>query len=405
MGLAASTFYYLFHPIELRNILRWKIWYNPIHQRNIQNETETQKVCFKFLEQTGRSYSTVIQELHPEVLLPVCVFYLILRGLDTIEDDTSIPRETKGPLLRGFKDIIETEERWSFNGNRAEEKDRELMVQFYNVITEYRNLKPGYRAIVKETTDKMGNGMADYCCKKLTSRIETVTEYDLYCFYVAGLVGEGLTRLFAEAELSSRVLLEGRLYESMGLFLQKTNIIRDVYEDYHDQRRFWPEEIWSKHVTEFGDLFKSEFRDAALNCSSEMVVNALGHIQDCLVYLSHLQEQSIFNFCAIPLSMALATLSLCFCNPLLFEQRLKVTKGDACQLMIESTQDLRVLCGTFRRYVRRIRHMNHPKNPSFLQINIVCGRIEKFTETLFMSRGAEEIQHHNVSQSCFQQGG
>lgn len=352
-----------------------KIWYKPIHQRNIQNETESQKACFKFLEQTGRSYSTVIQQLHPEVLLPVCVFYLVLRGLDTIEDDPSIPWETKGPLLRRFKDIIETERRWSFNGNRAEEKDRELMVHFHNVITEYRNLKPAYRAIVMEITDKMGNGMADYCCKNPVSRIETVSDYDLYCFYVAGLVGEGLTRLFAEAELGSSVLLKGRLSESMGLFLQKTNIIRDVYEDHQDQRHFWPAEFWSKHVTEFGDVFKSEFRGAALNCCSEMVVNALGHIQDCLVYLSHLQEPSIFNFCAIPLSMAIATLSLCFRNPLLFKQRLKVTKGDACQLMIESTQDLQVLCEIFRRYVCHIRHMNHPQDPSFLQINTVCARV------------------------------
>lgn len=34
----------------------------------------------------------------------MCAFDLILRGLDTIEDDTSIPLETKEPLLREFKD-------------------------------------------------------------------------------------------------------------------------------------------------------------------------------------------------------------------------------------------------------------------------------------------------------------
>lgn len=33
------------------------------------------------------------------------------------------------------------------------------------------------------------------------------------------------------------------LSNSMGLFLQKTNIIRDYLEDYIDGRAFWPQEV------------------------------------------------------------------------------------------------------------------------------------------------------------------
>src|SRR5699024_1128803 len=115
------------------------------------------KACFDFLTLTSRSFSAVIQELHPELLLPVCLFYLALRGLDTIEDDTSIPLATKEPLLRDFKNFLE-QDGWNFTGNRPEEKDRELLVQFHNVITEFKNLKPAYREIIKDITDKMGNG-------------------------------------------------------------------------------------------------------------------------------------------------------------------------------------------------------------------------------------------------------
>ncbi|KAG2421347.1 squalene synthetase [Aspergillus terreus] len=377
-----------------------KIWHNPVHERNEKDETETQKICFKFLDQTSRSFSAVIKELHPELLLPVCVFYLTLRGLDTIEDDTSIPLETKEPLLRGFKDIME-QDGWTFNGNRPEEKDRELLVQFHNVITEYKNMKPAYRAIVKDITDKMGNGMADYCHKAATedASVKTTVEYDLYCYYVAGLVGEGLTRLFVEAEFGNPALLKRpQLHKSMGLFLQKTNIIRDVREDNDDNRRFWPREIWSKHVSDFNDLFKPEHREAALNCSSEMVLNALEHVEDCLFYLAGLREQSIFNFCAIPQSMAIATLELCFRNPAIFQRNIKITKGDACQLMTESTQNLRVLCDTFRRYARRIHQKNTPKDPNFLKISIVCGKIEKFIETIFPSQNAEDAKRKVVGE-------
>ncbi|PYI27394.1 farnesyl-diphosphate farnesyltransferase [Aspergillus indologenus CBS 114.80] len=391
MGLASNIFYYTFHPSELRSIVQWKVWHSPVHERNEKDETETQKACFKFLDLTSRSFSAVIKELHPELLLPVCIFYLVLRGLDTIEDDTSISLETKEPLLRGFKDFLE-QDGWTFTGNRPEEKDRELLVQFHNVITEFKNMKPAYQAIVKDITDKMGNGMADYCRKAEfeDASVKTTAEYDEYCWYVAGLVGEGLTRLFVEAEFANPALLERtRLHKSMGLFLQKTNIIRDVREDNDDKRRFWPKEIWSKHVTDFDDLFKPEHREAALNCGSEMVLNALEHVEDCLFYLAGLREQSIFNFCAIPQAMAIATLELCFRNPAIFERNIKITKGEACKLMFESTQNLRVLSDTFRVYARRIHKKNTPKDPNFMKISLICGRIEKWIETIFPTQSAE----------------
>ncbi|KAF7159663.1 hypothetical protein CNMCM5623_005043 [Aspergillus felis] len=400
MGVAANAFYYLFHPSELRSILQWKIWHNPVHERDESKESETAKTCFKFLDLTSRSFSAVIKEVHPELLLPICIFYLTLRGLDTIEDDTSIPLETKEPLLRGFKDILE-QDGWTFNGNRPEEKDRELLVQFHNVITEFKKLKPAYKAVIKDITDKMGNGMADYCRKAALddASVKTVEEYDLYCWYVAGLVGEGLTRLIVEAEFGNPALLKRtELYKSMGLFLQKTNIIRDIREDFDDGRQFWPKEIWSKHVTDFADLFKPENREAALNCSSEMVLNALEHAEECLFYLAGLREQSVFNFCAIPQSMAIATLSLCFRNPTMFERNIKITKGEACQLMMESTQNLRILYEAFRRYAREIHKKNTPKDPNFLQIGIACAKIEKFIETIFPSQSAEEANRRVLGQ-------
>ncbi|OOQ81620.1 putative squalene synthase [Penicillium brasilianum] len=394
MGFIGNAIYFAFHPIQLRSIIQWKVWHNPPHERNEKNDTETQKICYKFLDQTSRSFSTVIKELHPELLLPITVFYLVLRGLDTIEDDTSIHLETKEPLLRNFKDFL-TQDGWNFTGNRPEEKDRELLVQFQSIIAEFKNMKPAYQAIVKDITDKMGNGMADYCVKAATedASVKTVEEYDLYCYYVAGLVGEGLTRLFVEAEFGNPALLKRpELQKSMGLFLQKTNIIRDIREDFDDERRFWPKEIWSKHVDNFEDLFKPEYKEAALNCNSEMILNALEHVEECLFYLAGLREQSVFNFCAIPQSMAIATLELCFRNYAIFERNIKITKGDACELMVQSTQNLNVLCETFRRLTRAIHKKNTPKDPNFLKISIVCGKIEKFIETIFPTQKAEDAQ-------------
>lgn len=369
------------------------MWHNPVHERAPEKESASTKICFDFLDLTSRSFSAVIQELHPELLLPITLFYLILRGLDTIEDDTSISAKIKEPLLRNFDEILEKDD-WCFTGNRPEEKDRELLVQFKHVIAEFKKIKPEYREVIKDITKKMGNGMADFCNNAEFNEVgvNKVDEYDLYCHYVAGLVGEGLTRLFVISGYgNARLLDRPELHNSMGLFLQKINIIRDVREDADDNRRFWPREIWSKYVNEWEDLFKIENREKALNCSSEMILNALEHVDQCLFYLAGLREQSVFNFCAIPQSMAIATLELCFRNPMMFDRNIKITKGQACRLMIDSTQNLQIVCDSFRQYTRRILRKNTPTDPNFLKISIACGKIEKFIESIFPSQKPEDV--------------
>ncbi|KAH7402480.1 farnesyl-diphosphate farnesyl transferase-like protein [Pyrenochaeta sp. MPI-SDFR-AT-0127] len=383
-----SYLYYVAHPNELRSIIQWKVWHNPVHERKEENECESLKRCFHFLTLTSRSFSAVILELHPELLVPVALFYLILRGLDTVEDDMTIPLEKKEPILRNFDQILE-KDGWNFNENGPNEKDRQLLVEFNVVVEEFKKIKPAYKTIIKDITKRMGNGMADYAnnAEHNANGVNTIADYELYCHYVAGLVGEGLTRLFVEGGLANAALLQKpELMESMGQFLQQVNIIRDIKEDLDDGRRFWPKEIWSKHVDKFEDLFKPENKEKALNASSEMILTALTRADDCLYYLAGLREQSVFNFCAIPQSMAIATLDACFQNPALFKKNVKITKGEACQLMVESSQNLQLVCEVFRRYARKIHHRNNPHDPNFLKISIALARIEQFIESIFPSQ-------------------
>lgn len=70
--------------------------------------------------------------------------------------------------------------------------------------------------------------------------------YLQYCHYVAGLVGIGLSRLFSASKLEQEEVGEDKhLANSMGLFLQKTNIIRDYLEDVQQGREFWPQAVSS----------------------------------------------------------------------------------------------------------------------------------------------------------------
>lgn len=79
-----------------------------------------------------------------------------------------------------------------------------LLEQFYRVVRVFKSLAPGMQAVIKDITRQMGAGMAEFVSKDLGQGTVSLAEYDKYCHYVAGLVGEGLTRMFAESGLEDK---------------------------------------------------------------------------------------------------------------------------------------------------------------------------------------------------------
>jgi farnesyl-diphosphate farnesyltransferase len=65
------------------------------------------------------------------------LYYLVLRGLDTIKDNIIISLKEKKPLLCNFEAVLKKDS-WTFNKNRLNEKDRELLIHFNDVIIEFK---------------------------------------------------------------------------------------------------------------------------------------------------------------------------------------------------------------------------------------------------------------------------
>ena len=59
-------------------------------------------------------------------------------------------------------------------------------------------------------------------------------------------------------------------------------------------------QAWGKYTPKLEELAKTKNRQKAVTCLNELITNALQHVPDVLIYLSRLQNQSVFNFCAIP---------------------------------------------------------------------------------------------------------
>lgn len=194
------------------------------------------------------------------------------------------------------------------------------------------------REVIVDICHKMETGMADFAHRAATSTktpyLTSIEEYDLYCHYVAGLVGEGLSRLFAATE-KERPWIANQLVlsNSMGILLQKTNILRDFREDCDEKRYFWPQEIWAEYgFKRPEEMYMEGDEERALWALSKMTLNALSHCIDALDYLVLLKNQTVFNFCAIPATMAIATLELCFMNPAVFQRNIKIRKAAAVQV-------------------------------------------------------------------------
>lgn len=71
------------------------------------------KRCYELLNLTSRSFAAVIHELDGDLSRVVAIFYLVLRALDTVEDDMSLPIETKAPLLEAFYQKLD-QDGWNF---------------------------------------------------------------------------------------------------------------------------------------------------------------------------------------------------------------------------------------------------------------------------------------------------
>ncbi|KAJ7597732.1 squalene synthase [Mycena floridula] len=379
MGFVSALLLLITHPLEFRTLLQFKLYHDFRHDfEKEQIDRASMKRCWEFLDLTSRSFAAVVKEVEGDLARTICLFYLVLRALDTIEDDMTLPDTLKQPLLREFHKNSVTPG-WTFNGSGPNEKDRQLLVEYDTVITELDFLLPEYKEIIIDITRKMATGMADYAAKK-TLALETIEEYDLYCHYVAGVVGEGLSRIFSASKKEAPWLgSQLELSNSMGLLLQKTNIIRDYREDTDDKRYFWPREIWARHGFAAQRDIHAAVDGRATWVQSAMVLDAMRHCVDSLDYLHILKNQSVFIFCAIPATMAIATLELCFMNPLMFQRNIKIRKAEAAALIMRST-NTREVAYIFRSFVRKIHAKAVPEDPYFLRISIACGKVEQWCE-------------------------
>lgn len=122
---------------------------------DLSGMTPSLRRCYELLNATSRSFAAVIQALDSQLRDAVCIFYLVLRALDTVEDDMTIPVEEKVPLLQSFYAHL-YDPLWSYC--KSKEKDNAVLEEFPTITEEFGKLGTMYQDIIADITKKMGSG-------------------------------------------------------------------------------------------------------------------------------------------------------------------------------------------------------------------------------------------------------
>jgi farnesyl-diphosphate farnesyltransferase len=364
------------------------VWFKfgPQMVSKIDETNENIRFCNEILGSVSRSFAEVIRQLPRGLCIDIAVFYLVLRALDTIEDDMEAFKgreDEKLQHLRTFYKVALQDKNYCMTGVGLGD-ERRLLEQFDKCVAVFQGLPVASQEVIADITKRMGEGMAHFAQIDLGQGTVTVPDYNLYCHYVAGLVGEGLTRLFAATKYESEEVnaVSKTLANTMGLFLQKTNIIRDYLEDFVDGRAFWPQQIWKKYSQEnnLGEFARPENSTRAVALLNELVTDALLCAPECLEYMTMLRTEEVFRFCAIPQVMAIATLAELYNNPKVFSGVVKIRKGLAVKMIVDTnTKD--GLHKWFYIMAKNIKDRIPENDPNAVRTHQVCDVILRTTSS------------------------
>jgi phytoene/squalene synthetase len=199
----------------------------------------------KHLNLVSRSFAFCIEELGCPFRQWVALSYLLCRIVDTIED---APWENIGlqrQCFQQFRKFLQDQPteaellawRACFPAGIVEAEEA-LLKETGSFLTDLRQLPQPAGRVLHQTLNNMIQGMEHFS----GTRFEDLATLELYCFFVAGIVGELLTELFlAYSPISIPKTEIDRLYRNgvhFGLFLQKVNVLKDQKADERSGRFF-----------------------------------------------------------------------------------------------------------------------------------------------------------------------
>lgn len=238
----------------------------------------------KHLTLVSRSFAWCISKLEDDFRLWVSVSYLLFRILDTIEDSAWSSQSMQDQSFQDFIRFCETKkcndgfESWLSQLPKSAPTSELLLAKDLPILlSDLEKIPPIISQNIAQNLVRMSRGMT--ALRDLSARgFTNIYQLNQYCFFVAGVVGELLSKIQNVREHGTCEISEQKLLQShhFGLFLQKINILKDHLQDHSEGRNFAfsSQQILSSLMTDakksiqyITEIPKS-FRDYRLFCAT-----------------------------------------------------------------------------------------------------------------------------------------
>ena len=274
----------------------------------------------EMLEEVSRTFALTIPQLPGALCRVVSNAYLLCRIVDTIEDEPLLNGAQKNYFCREFLktlNLVRNAESFSRQlcaslSNQTPPAEHELIRHIPRVIQITRGFPEPQREALQRCVRIMAKGMGQFQLRGENHGLKSLEDLDQYCYYVAGVVGQMLTRLFC---LYSPEIAKNRdalmaLAVSFGQGLQMTNILKDVWEDYQLGACWLPRKIFADAGCDLRDLTTGRNRQGFERGVQRLVGIAHRHLRNAVSYtlLIPKQETGIRNFCLWAIGLAVLTL-------------------------------------------------------------------------------------------------
>jgi farnesyl-diphosphate farnesyltransferase len=274
----------------------------------------------EILPAVSRTFALSIRLLPGELGDAVCTAYLLCRAADTVEDDPRASAADKAALLDALLECLDSAAAADCFPSRARAVSGDpahlrLVRNADLVFVAYRGLRDGPRERIRHWVREMIAGMRKFVLAYPNGiRLQTLAEYEEYCYYVAGTVGYMLTDLWraysATIDPARYEVLRGKS-AAFGRALQTVNILKDVATDaVRENSIYVPQDVLAAHGSAHEALVAGDAAPENRAALRVLVDLAWRDLDEATAYLLALPRRAIpiRLFCALPLLFAYATL-------------------------------------------------------------------------------------------------
>lgn len=274
----------------------------------------------RMLAGVSRTFALTIPELPRPLARVVSNAYLLCRVVDTIEDEPALAPATKRELASLFVAAVEgSAAPAAFAASLAARlsaatlhAERELVAEGARLVGITHRFSSVEQDALKACVRVMAEGMIRFQEANDGRGLADVGTLDRYCYHVAGVVGEMLTRLFSVHVPGIAVHADRMMHlaVSFGEGLQMTNILKDVWSDLARGACWLPRDVFAQEGFDLDRLAHGAGDARFQRGMQRLVAKAHRHLRDAVEYtlLVPAAERGIRNFCLWAIGMAVLTL-------------------------------------------------------------------------------------------------